>query len=92
MLLLEGCAQLTSVAAARSADACPEDVVLYAYDVQFLQFIEHQWPVTLQAEMTTLEVVSNELLDATVMVSIIQRDVVSGKARMRVAVPSTSLR
>lgn len=92
MLLLEGCAQLTTIAAARSASARPENVVLYAYDIQFLQFIEHQWPVILKAEISTLNAVWNDLLDELVTVSIVQNGIVCGKARMRVAVPGSSLR
>jgi 2-oxo-3-(phosphooxy)propyl 3-oxoalkanoate synthase len=85
MLLLEGCAQCTTIAAAEAAGKAPEEVFLYAYDTQFTQFVECHLPVMLAAHVSPTWQDNDGILQTTVKIYISQQDVVSGTATMSVA-------
>jgi 3-hydroxymyristoyl/3-hydroxydecanoyl-(acyl carrier protein) dehydratase len=85
MLLLEGCAQCTTIVAAEAAGKDPGEVFLYAYDTQFTQFVECHLPVTLTAHVSPMRQDNDGVSHTTVKIHISQQDVVSGTATMSVA-------
>ncbi|PYS39834.1 MAG: hypothetical protein DMG14_12665, partial [Acidobacteria bacterium] len=87
MLLLEGCAQLAMAAFAKTTSVPARKLGIWAYDVNFVQFVERDLPITLTAHLDTAEKNSCSVLPTTVHISISQQNVVSGTATMSVAFP-----
>jgi hypothetical protein len=87
MLLLEGCSQLSLIAAARATKLPQRKLAVSAYDVNFVQFVECNVPVTLTAQVETAANNFGGLLPLAVHISISQHGVVSGTATMSIAFP-----
>jgi len=85
MLLLEGCAQLAMAVVSKTASVPARQLGICGYDVNFVQFVERDFPITLTAHLHAAETNSIGVLPPTVHVSISQQNVVSGTATMSVA-------
>lgn len=82
MLLLEGSAQLAKAATVRVAPSPARRLQVSAYDMNFVQFVETNSPITLSARVSANDAA------AGVHISISQQNVVCGTATLTVAFPA----
>jgi hypothetical protein len=84
VLLLEGCAQLTTASLAQLSAVDLARLSICDYSVNFAQFVERDLPTTLTARVSSEPATVPGILPLVTTVTISQQDVVSGTAMMRV--------
>jgi hypothetical protein len=87
MLLLEACAQLSTLTAARVADRSPSELILYAYEIQSSRLVECHLPVKITARPSRMEQDRQGVLWGNVHICVSQQDLLSGKATLCIAFP-----